>query len=92
MKMRSLALSVLASFVLITSCKKDSKKEEPSNPDPELQGPQTGKVFHYSFNGNLADGSGNNLAAINPTNNLTYGADRFGRANQAALFQNSEPA
>jgi Concanavalin A-like lectin/glucanases superfamily len=85
MKMRSLTLFVLTATLLASSCKKDAKEPTP-NTDPELLGPQANKVIHYSFNGNLIDGSGNNLNASNSNNNLTYTADRFGRANQAAVF------
>ncbi|HLG38556.1 MAG TPA: LamG domain-containing protein [Chitinophagaceae bacterium] len=83
--MRSIALSVLVSLLAFISCKKDSKPPTPDT-DPELLGPETNKIIHYSFNGSLSDGSGNNLNATNSANDLTYTTDRFGRANQAAVF------
>jgi Concanavalin A-like lectin/glucanases superfamily len=75
---------IMATVFIFSSCKKD-KTEPPVTPDPELLGPEAGKVFHYSFNNAATDGSGNGL---NPTgtNNLSFTTDRFGRANQAALF------
>jgi Concanavalin A-like lectin/glucanases superfamily len=69
---------------ILTSCKKD-KTADPGNTDTELLGSQPSKVFHYSFNGSLKDGSGNNLHAADSFN-ITYTADRFGRSNQAAVF------
>lgn len=86
MKMRSIALSVFVSLLVFTSCKKDGKPAPPPNADPELLGPQTSKVAHYSLNGSVSDGSGNNLNGTSTSSNLTYAADRFGRANQAAVF------
>ncbi|MCX6320134.1 MAG: LamG domain-containing protein [Bacteroidetes bacterium] len=80
-------LTLLLSFLLLfTSCKKDKKETPPAN-DPELLGPEAGKVLHYSFNSIAKDGSGNNMDP-NSTNNLSFTTDRFGRANQAALFGN----
>lgn len=85
MKMRSLALCASAILFVLVSCKKDKSPTPPPNNDPEMLGAQSSKVFHYNFNGHLNDGSGNNLNATQ-SNNIAYGADRFGRANQAAIF------
>lgn len=86
MKMRSLSLCVFVTLIAFTSCKKDSTPPTPTpTGDPELLGPQTDKVLHYSFNGNLSDGSGNSMSATS-SNNISYTSDRFGRANQAAVF------
>ncbi|MEI2738288.1 MAG: LamG domain-containing protein [Chitinophagaceae bacterium] len=71
-------------LIVLASCKKD-KNDPPANNNPELLGPETSKVFHYSFNGNLKDGSGNGLNGADSFN-ITYTADRFGRTNQAAVF------
>lgn len=79
----SFILTIITMVVLV-SCKKE-KNDPPANTDPELLGPQTSKVFHYSFNGSLKDGSGNTLNAADSFN-ITYTADRFGRTNQAAVF------
>lgn len=87
MKMRSITLFVLVPLLAFTSCKKDSKAPVP-NTDPELLGPETSKVSHYSFNGTLNDGSGNNMNPIS-SGNITFSSDRFGRANQAAVFAGS---
>ena len=54
-------------------------------PAPDIA---TGLLASYSFTGNLQDTSGNNNHLINPVN-LTYGADRFGNANQALVFNGS---
>jgi hypothetical protein len=81
--MKQLILLIILSISLFTSCKKD-KTPTPASPD-ELLGPQTNKIFHYSFNGSLKDGSGNNLNAADSMN-ISYTADRFGRSNQAAFF------
>jgi hypothetical protein len=81
MKMRSVFPGLLTAFVIFTSCKKSSN---PVPPD-ELLGPQTDKVLHLSFNGNLDDGSGNDMDAVN-SNNISFEADRFGRVAQAAAF------
>jgi hypothetical protein len=92
MKMRTLTLCALVTLLAVTSCKKEKDSNNPPTPpantDPELLGPETSKVFHYSFNGNLNDGSGNNMDAAD-SNNITYTADRLGRANQAAVFGGS---
>lgn len=82
--MKRIIFRSILSIILFTSCKKD-KTPQPVNNDPELLGTQTNKVFHYSFNGSLKDGSGNNLNAADSMN-ITYTADRFGRSNQAAVF------
>lgn len=68
---------------LFSACKKDNTPTPPVA--DELLGPQANKVTHFSFNGNLNDGSGNNLNAADSFN-ITYTADRFGRSNQAAVF------
>jgi hypothetical protein len=86
MKMRSLSLCVFFCLVAFTSCKKDAKAPVPvPTNDVELLGPQADKVLHYSFNGNMNDGSGNSMNAIS-SNNISYTSDRFGRTNQAAVF------
>jgi hypothetical protein len=82
--MKHLILPSILSIILFTSCKKD-KTPPVVNNDPELLGVQTNKIFHFSFNGNLKDGSGNNLNAADSMN-ITYTSDRFGRSNQAAVF------
>jgi hypothetical protein len=82
MKMKSIGLLAGSFLFAVVSCKKGSS---PNN-DPELLGPESGKVIHYSFNNTLNDGSGNNLNAVLYGDPLTYAADRFGRANQAAVF------
>lgn len=75
---------IIATVFIFSSCKKN-KTEPPVIPDPELLGPEAGKVLHYSFNESVSDGSGSGL---NPTytNNLSFTTDRFGRANKAGLF------
>ena len=89
MKTRSLALSVMTVLLALASCKKDSNEiPPPVNNDPELLGAETSKVFHYSFNGNLNDGSGSNLHAAG-SNNISYTTDRLGRPNQAVVFAGS---
>jgi Concanavalin A-like lectin/glucanases superfamily len=92
MKTRFLTLSLFV-IVLAASCKKETRTEPTPTPnnDPELMAPETNKVAHYSFNGNLNDGSGNNLNASNSNNTLSYANDRFGRVNQAAVFGASGP-
>lgn len=82
--MKKIVFLGILSISLFSSCKKD-KTSSPVNTDPELLGTQTNKVTHFSFNGNLKDGSGNNLNAADSMN-ITYTADRFGRSNQAAVF------
>jgi Concanavalin A-like lectin/glucanases superfamily len=82
--MKKIILLAIVSISLLFSCKKD-KAPTPANTDPELLGSQTNKIVHYSFNGSLKDGSGNNLNAADSMN-ITYTADRFGRSNQAAFF------
>jgi formylglycine-generating enzyme len=46
---------------------------------------QSGLVAYYPFNGNANDASGNGNNA-NPAPGVTYGVDRFGAGNSAALF------
>jgi hypothetical protein len=88
MKIKQFFMAALCSTVIFSSCKKDKTPDPVINNDPEQLEPQANKVFHYSFNGNLNDGSGSNLNAAD-SNNITYTADRFGRANQAVLFGSS---
>ena len=85
MKRKILCLVCISASIFFFSCKKDKAHSPVVNNDPELLGPETSKVLHYSFNGNLNDGSGNHLDAAD-SNNITYTADRFGRPDQAALF------
>lgn len=87
MKTKLLITLAISAVSIFCSCKKD-KEETPVVNDPELLGPEVGKVFHYSFNDSVRDGSGNTL---NPTsiNNLSFTTDRFGRANKAGLFGSS---
>lgn len=87
MKTKHFLTLAFTTLIILSSCKKD-KTETPVTNDPELLGPETGKVLHYSFNDIAKDGSGSNL---DPTysNNLSFTTDRFGRANQAALFGSS---
>lgn len=71
--------------VAFSRCNKDKTNEPPVNNDPEKLAPEANKVLHYTFNGSLKDGSGNSLDGADSMN-ITYAADRFGRANQAAVF------
>jgi Concanavalin A-like lectin/glucanases superfamily len=85
MKLQLLTKAALCGIIIFSSCKKDKTTDPVTNPDPELLGVQTNKIFHYSFNGGLKDGSGNTLNAADSMN-ITYAADRFGRSNQAVVF------
>ncbi len=87
MKMRTILLAAICSAVFAPSCKKE-KAITPPTPKDELLGAETTKIFHYSFNGGLKDGSGNNLNATD-SGNIVYGTDRLGRSNQAAVFGTS---
>jgi hypothetical protein len=79
--MKKMTMLTCCAAALLFSCKKSST----GTANDELLGPQANKVLHYSFNGNLSDGSGNGLGASDSFN-ISYAADRFGRANQAAVF------
>jgi hypothetical protein len=82
MKTRQIVTLLGAGMLLLTACKKDKTQ---TDTDPEKLMPETGKVFHYNFNGSLKDGSGNGMDAVDSMN-ISYTADRFGRSNQAILF------
>ncbi|MBL7749290.1 MAG: LamG domain-containing protein [Chitinophagaceae bacterium] len=84
MKTKLVTTILVCTLSVFFSCKKD-KTDPPLNNNSELLGPETSKVTHFSFNGSLNDGSGNGLHAADSFN-ITYTADRFGRANQAAVF------
>lgn len=85
MKTALLTVLLFGMIVSFSQCKKDKKDETPVPADTEKLGPETGKVLHYNFNGNLRDGSGNNLHVAD-SSNISYTTDRLGRSNQAAVF------
>lgn len=84
--MRTILLAVLCSAIIAPSCKKE--KNVVTATQDEFLGPENSKVLHYSFNNSVNDGSGNNFNAIS-SNEVTYVADRFNRANQAIYFTQS---
>jgi Concanavalin A-like lectin/glucanases superfamily len=90
MKMKPLTLSVLISFLALSSCKKESNSTTTPPPDPapvsdEQMAPTSGKSVHYFFNGNTRDTSGNNLHGGESVD-LEYGTDRFGRNGRALVL------
>lgn len=85
MNRKTILFACMAASLTLFSCKKDETTTPPVNNDPEKLGAETSKILHYSFNGNLNDGSGNSMNALS-SGNISFAADRFGRTSQAAVF------
>lgn len=85
------AALLTASALVFTGCKKDEEEEAViTPPTPEATVPQNGaQQLYLPLNGNASASVGTaNLV----TNTATYGADRFGNANSAAIFDGSATA
>lgn len=82
--MKRFFISCCSAAIILCSCNKDKSQDTTPTAD-ELLFPSSGKMMHYLFNNSLRDTSGNGKHG-GEANDITYAADRFGRAGRAVSF------